>query len=142
MFYLFLYQHPSLAEGLAAVCSTHARTVGLLGQTQTIFPEGKLKGGPVVVGRQRLADLLIRFDAKTGDRMITDSHRMTTVPNDTECLPVQWKPAFRSENCCHFSSKSLKSLEVSLGQLKVVFPKHAEGKTFWVDRLSLSGQHV
>ena len=63
--------------------------------------------------------------------MITDSHRMTTVPNE-----------FRSENCCHFSSKSLKSLEVSLGQLKVVFPKRAEWKTFRVDRLSLSGQHV
>ena len=139
MFYLFLYQHPSLAEGLAAVCSTHARTVGLLGQTQTIFPEGKLKGGPAVVGRQRLADLLIRFDAKTGDRMITDSHRMTTVRNDYLCNGNQ---RFALKNCCHFSSKSLKSLEVSLGQLKGVFPKRAEGKTFWVDRLSLSGQHV
>lgn len=28
---LFLYQHPSLAKGLAAFCSNHAKTVGLLG---------------------------------------------------------------------------------------------------------------
>lgn len=50
--------------------------------TQTIFPKGKLKGGPV--DRQRIADLLIRLNTKTGDRMITDSHRMTTVPNENQ----------------------------------------------------------
>ena len=81
MFYLFLYQHPSLAEGLAAVCSTHAKTVGLLRRLRhpNNFPKGQTKGGPV--DRQRLADLLIRFDAKTGDRM--NDHRFTS--NDYLC---------------------------------------------------------